>query len=81
MEARVVSAHTVQQTIALGNVEGLKASGANTDAASKVGLFVAIKPVSDTTYATMAVYLEPDEIATHTPLMEAILASIPYSAP
>lgn len=70
-----------KQAVTLGDVEGLKASGANADAASRIAIFVAIKPVSDAAYATMVVYLEPDEIETHTPLMEAILASVTYTAP
>lgn len=68
-----------KQAVTLGDAAGLKASGANTDAASRIAIFVAIKPVSDTHYATMVVYLEPDEIETHTPLMEAILASVTYA--
>lgn len=68
-----------KQAVTLGDVAGLKASGANTDAASEIAIFVAIKPVSDAAYATMVVYLEPDEIETHTPLMEAILASVTYT--
>ncbi len=69
-----------KQTLTLGDAEIIKATGANTDAASQIGMYVALKPVSQG-YVTFAVFLAPDEIEAQTPLIEAILSSVTYSAP
>lgn len=62
------------ETVTIDGVEVLRATGANTNAGSEIGLYVALKPVGEQ-FITCVVYLSPDEIAAQTPLIEAILAT------
>ena len=69
-----------QETFTLGDAEVIKATGANTDAASQIAIYTALKPVGED-FVTFVVYLHPDEIEAQTPLLEAILESVSYTAP
>lgn len=69
-----------KEKVTLGDVVAIKATGANTDAASQIAIYTALKPVSEG-YVTFVVYLHPDEIEAQTPLIEAILATVSYTRP
>ena len=68
------------QTFTLDGVEAIKATSADTGAATSLGLYTALKPADDG-FITFITYLDPSEIEMHTPLIEAILASTSYAAP
>lgn len=68
------------ETFTAGGVEAIKATSADTGAATSLGLYTALKPADDG-FITFIAYLDPNEIEAQTPLIEAILASAGHSAP
>ncbi len=69
------------ETFMLGDVEAIKAIGANTAAGSSLGLYTALKPVDDGGFITFVVYLDPSELDAHTTVIEAILAGASHTRP
>lgn len=68
------------QTFTVDGVEAIKATVADTGAATSLGLYTALKPADDG-FITFIAYLDPAEIEQNTPLIEAILASASHAAP
>lgn len=66
---------SAKETVSLGGVDVIKSSGAMAGTSPDMALTVALKPVSEG-YVTVIGYLHPDELAVHTPVIDAIIASI-----
>jgi len=66
-----------KQTIKLNNAEVVKATGAS----QTMGLYVALLPGDAENYITAAIYTQPQELESQTPLIEAILATVSYKKP